>query len=68
MFDGDLIQVKSWSTKFGEKIVGKNEKGINIIEEDREKVYDVIMSYDVHYRNPKYKNVMGDDSYYNVDY
>ena len=68
LYGGDLIQVKSWGKKFGEKIVGKDDNGINIIEEDKEKVYDVIMSYDINYRNTKYKNIASEESYFSSDY
>jgi len=68
LYGGDLIQVKSWGKKFGEKIVGKDDKGINIIEENKEKVYDVIMSYDINYRNTKYKNIASEESYFSSDY
>lgn len=45
--DGDIIDVIKTNTVYGEKIVGKDEKGINIIDVDTTKTYDVITKYNL---------------------
>ena len=49
--DGDIITVKSTVQQYGVKPVGKNELGQNIVEQDKSKIYDVITSYDIDYRD-----------------
>lgn len=50
MQDGDVIKVSSTQQTHGLTIVGKDDMGKNILEED-DRVYDVIASYDIIYRN-----------------
>lgn len=51
LYDGDIIDIKSSEIQYGEKIIGKDEKGTNIIAADIDKKYDVITSYDIIYRD-----------------
>lgn len=54
--DGDIIKIKSSELINGLMIVDKDEIGLNILEEDKSKVYDVITSYEIVYRNYNNKN------------
>lgn len=49
--DGDIIEVKSNEKRYGKKTIGKNSDGTNIVVEDTNKIYDVICSYDILYRD-----------------
>ena len=49
--DGDIIEVKSNEKRYGKKAIGKNSDGTNIVVEDTTKIYDVICSYDILYRD-----------------
>lgn len=52
--DGDIFMLKGSQIRNGLKIIGKDERGINLYQEDKDKKYDVITKYEVVYRN--YKN------------
>lgn len=54
--DGDIITIKSSELQYGMKIIDKDENGFNILEKDTSKVYDVITSYEIAYRNYAIKN------------
>ena len=51
--DGDIIDVLKSEKEFGKKIVGKDDRGINIIAADISKEYEVITQYDLVHRNYK---------------
>ena len=51
--DGDIIDVLKSEKEYGVKIVGKDSDGINILDEDVTKEYDVITQYEIVYRNYK---------------
>lgn len=50
LVDGDIIQVHSRKDVYKEKIVGKDELGVNIIEEDLSRVDSIITSYEIIFR------------------
>ena len=45
--DADVIQVYARELQYGQKYNGKDENGINIIEEDTTKQYNVITQYEI---------------------
>jgi hypothetical protein len=49
--DGDIIDVIKSEKIFGQKIIGKDDKGINILAADIDKEYDVITQYEIISRN-----------------
>lgn len=51
--DGDIIDIIKSENEYGNKIIGKDDNGINIIAADIYKEYDVITQYDLVYRNYK---------------
>lgn len=59
--DGDIIDVLNSEKEFGMKIIGKDDKGINIVAADIDKEYDVITQYEIVYRNySKSKTLLSD--------
>lgn len=59
--DGDIIDVLNSEKQFGMKIIGKDDKGINIVAADIDKEYDVITQYEIVYRNySKSKTLLSD--------
>ena len=47
--------------EFGQKIIGKDDNGINIVAADIDKEYDVITQYEIIYRNySKSKTLLSD--------
>ena len=53
LVDGDIIDIQDYETRFGEKIIGKDENGINIIVADPNKELKVVSKYEIIYRNYK---------------
>ena len=53
LVDGDIIDIQDYETRFGEKIIGKDENGINIIVADPNKELKVVSKYEIVYRNYK---------------
>lgn len=51
LYDGDIIDINTSEIRYGYKIVGKNEKGENELATDINKKYDVILSYDIVFRD-----------------
>lgn len=51
--DGDIVKVNKAEYKFGQKIIGKDKDGINIITQDDDKQYLYFYNYDIVYRNYK---------------
>lgn len=51
LIDGDIIRVTGKEKAYGEKIIGKDEKGVNIIAADVTKEFDVITKYEILFRN-----------------
>ena len=49
--DGDIITVTGWKKDFAQKIIGKDENGINILAADINKELDIVSAYDITYRN-----------------
>lgn len=49
--DGDIIDVHNTEKVFGQKIIGKDNNGINIIAADVDKEFEVITQYDLVHRN-----------------
>ncbi len=49
--DGDIIDVLKSEKTFGQKIIGKDDNGINILAADIDKEYDVITQYEIVSRN-----------------
>lgn len=49
--DGDIIDVIKSEKTFGQKIIGKDDNGINILAADIDKEYDVITQYEIISRN-----------------
>ena len=45
--DGDVIDVTKTEKRFGQKYIGKDENGVNIIAADIDKEYDVITQYEI---------------------
>lgn len=63
--NGDIIDITKTEKRYGEKIVGKNDNGVNIIEPDLNKEYEVITGYEFYYvAKDKKRNEMfkGDDA------
>ena len=54
--DGDIIKVAKSEKRYGYKIVGKDENGINIVEPDSSKIYSYLCNYEIVYRNYKKSN------------
>lgn len=49
--DGDIIEIKNSKKEFAKKIIGKDEEGKNIIDDDIDKELDIITQYEIVYRN-----------------
>jgi|GEM_PF-192016 len=49
--DGDIIDILKSNLEYGVKIIGKDENGINILDQDYNKQYDVITQYEIVYRD-----------------
>ena len=60
--DGDIIDVKNSEKQFGEKIIGKDDDGKNIVVADIDKEYDVITQYDIVFRKYGKGNTLLTDS------
>ena len=60
--DGDIIDVKNSEKQFGEKIIGKDNDGKNIVVADIDKEYDVITQYDIVFRKYGKGNTLLTDS------
>lgn len=59
--DGDIIDILNSEMEFGQKIIGKDDNGINIVAADIDKEYDVITQYEIIYRNySKSKTLLSD--------
>lgn len=54
--DGDIIKVAKSEKRYGYKIVGKDENGINIVEPNSSKIYSYLCNYEIVYRNYKKSN------------
>lgn len=54
--DGDIIDAKKIEKVFGEKIIGKDDDGKNIVVADIDKEYDMITQYDIIFRKYKKSN------------
>jgi len=61
LFDGDVIEIKNSTYINGVKVVGKDEKGINIIEEDESKKHFYVETYNIIYREPKNNYIESED-------
>lgn len=61
--DGDIIEISVIEPAFGVKIVGKDDKGINILEEDTSKVFKMIKAYEILFRDYSKKGVGYIDDY-----
>ena len=63
--DGDIIDVICSEKEFAKKIIGKDDKGINIVAADIDKELDVITQYDLVYRDyNKSKTLLSDCEVY----
>ena len=49
--DGDIIQVNKSEYRYGVKIIGKDENGVNITDTDYDKQYLYLLGYDILYRD-----------------
>ena len=49
--DGDIIQVNKSEYRYGVKIIGKDEDGVNITDTDYNKQYLYLLGYDILYRD-----------------
>ena len=49
--DGDIIQVNKSEYRYGVKIIGKDEDGVNIVDTDYNKRYLYLLGYDILYRD-----------------
>ena len=49
--DGDIIQVNKSEYRYGIKIIGKDENGVNITDTDYDKQYLYLLGYDILYRD-----------------
>lgn len=63
--DGDIVDVLKSEMVFGQKIIGKDGNGINIIVADIDREYDVITQYEIVHRNyNKSKTLLSDCEVY----
>lgn len=60
ILDGDVIQINKIEKINAKKIIGKNDKGINIIVDDKLKQVEVITNYNIISRNYKNSNSLVD--------
>lgn len=51
LYDGDIIEVTNQREEYAMKIMGKDGDGINIVETDTNKKYNLITSYEILYRH-----------------
>ena len=56
-YDGDIIKVKSEITQYEPKIIGKSQKGINIIGNDLKREYKLISTYEIAARGKLAKSI-----------
>lgn len=49
--DGDIVQVNKSEYRYGVKIIGKDEDGVNITDADYNKQYLYLLGYDILYRD-----------------
>lgn len=49
MVNGDIIDITKTEMRYGEKIIGKDDNGLNIIAADIDKEYEVITGYEFYY-------------------
>lgn len=49
--DGDIIQVNKSEYRYGVKIIGKDENGVNITDTDYDKQYLYLLGYEILYRD-----------------
>lgn len=49
--DGDIIQVNKSEYRYGVKIIGKDENGVNITDTDYDKQHLYLLGYDILYRD-----------------
>lgn len=60
--EGDIIDVTAEVEEYGQKIIGKDNDGINILAADIAKVHRVISGYDLVYRNYKKGSKLASES------
>ena len=65
--DGDIIQVNKSEYRYGVKIIGKDENGVNITDTDYDKQYLYLLGYDILYRDYSKSNKSLVEEWYDVD-
>ena len=49
--DGDIFNITNKELEYEKKIIGKDEKGINLLEDDKDRPFYRIKSWNVLYRH-----------------